>query len=60
MPKTYGITAEITRRAFMRLGAEDRDEAWAMTGRLVEEGPFKGWEEDLPEVMIEEISERMS
>jgi hypothetical protein len=55
MPKTYWITAEITRRAFLTLEAEDKDEARAMAEQLLEEGAFEGWEEDLPEVMVEEI-----
>jgi hypothetical protein len=55
MPKTYGITAEITRRAFLKLEAEDTDEARAMAEQLLEEGAFEGWEEDLPEVIVEEI-----
>jgi hypothetical protein len=55
MPKTYWITAEITRRAFLTVEAEDRDEARAMAEQLLEEGAFEGWEEDLPEVIVEEI-----
>jgi hypothetical protein len=57
MPKTYWITAEITRRAFLKLEAEDKDEARAMAEQLLEEGAFEGWEEDLPEVIVEEIPE---
>jgi hypothetical protein len=57
MPKTYWITAEITRRAFLTLEAADRDEARAMAEQLLEEGAFEGWEEDLPEVIVEEIPE---
>jgi hypothetical protein len=26
-----------------------------MAGQLLEEGAFEGWEEDLPEVIVEEI-----
>jgi hypothetical protein len=55
MPKTYWITAEITRRAFLTVEAEDRDEARAMAEQLLEEGACEGWEEDLPEVIVEEI-----
>ena len=55
MPKTYWITAEITRRAFLKLEAEDNDEARAMAEQLLEEGAFGDWEEDLPEVIVEEI-----
>jgi hypothetical protein len=55
MPKTYWITAEITRWAFLKLEAEDKDEARAMAEQLLEEGAFEGWEEDVPEVIVEEI-----
>ena len=57
MPKTSGITAEITRRAFLKLDAKDKDEARAMAEQLLEEGAFEGWEEDVPEVIVEEIPE---
>ena len=57
MPKTYWITAEITRRAFMKVEAEDKDEARTIAEQLVEEGAFEGWEEDLPELIVEEIPE---
>ena len=60
MPKTYWITAEITRRAFLTLEAEDQDEAQAMVEQLLEEGAFEGWEEDLPEVIVEEIPEGLA
>jgi hypothetical protein len=58
MPRTFWITAEITRRAFLKLEAEDKedkDEARAMAEQLLEEGALEGWEEDLPEVIVEEI-----
>ena len=57
-PKTYGITADMTRRAFLTLAAEDNDEARAMAESLVEEGAFEGWEEDLPDVMVEILKGR--
>jgi hypothetical protein len=57
MPKNYWITAEITRRAFLKIEAEDRNAARAMAEQLLEEGAFEGWEEDLPEVIVEEIPE---
>jgi hypothetical protein len=60
MPRTYRITAEITRRAFMTLEGEDRDKARAMAEQLLEEESFKGWEQDLPKVMVEEIAEGVS
>jgi hypothetical protein len=43
--KTYWITAEITRRAFLKIEAESKDEARAMAEQLLEEGAFEGWEE---------------
>lgn len=55
MPKTSWITAEITRRAFLTRDAENTDEARAMAEPRLEEGAFEGWEEDVPEVMVEEI-----
>ena len=39
MPKTYWITAEITRRAFLTREAEDRDEARATAEQLLEMRP---------------------
>jgi hypothetical protein len=58
--KTYWITAEITRRAFMKIEAENQDEARAMAEQLVEEGAFEGWEEDLPDVIVEELPEELA
>jgi hypothetical protein len=48
----------MTRRAFLTLEAEETDEARARVESLVEEDAFEGWEEDLPDVMVEEIPER--
>jgi hypothetical protein len=58
--KTYWITAEITRRAFLKIEAENQDEARAMAEQLVEEGAFEGWEEDLPDVIVEELPEELA
>jgi hypothetical protein len=58
--KKYWITAEITRRAFMKIEAESQDEARAMAEQLVEEGAFEGWEEDLPDVIVEELPEELA
>jgi hypothetical protein len=57
MPKTFWITAEMTRRAFMKPEAEEKDEARALAEQLLEEGAVEGWEEDIPEVLVEEIPE---
>jgi hypothetical protein len=58
--KTFWITAEITRRAFLNIEAESIDEARAMAEQLVEEGAFEGWEADLPDVMVEDIPEELT
>jgi len=58
--KTYWITAEITRRAFLNIEAESKDEARAMAEQLLEEGAFEGWEEDLPDVIVEELPEELT
>jgi hypothetical protein len=58
--KTYWITAEITRRAFLKIEAESKDEARAMAEQLLEEGTCEGWEEDLPDVTVEEIPEEFT
>jgi hypothetical protein len=58
--KTYWITAEITRRAFLNIEAESKDEARAMGEQLREEGALEGWEEDLPDVIVEEIPEELT
>ncbi len=51
--KTYWITAEITRRVFLNIEAESKDEALAIFA-------FEGWEEDLPDVIVEEIPEELT
>jgi hypothetical protein len=58
--KTYWITAEITRQAFLNIKSESKDEARAMAEQLREEGAFEGWEEDLPDVIVEEIPEELT
>jgi hypothetical protein len=58
--KTYWITAEITRWAFLNIEAKSKDEARAMAEQLLEEGAFEGWEEDLPDVIVEEIPEELT
>jgi hypothetical protein len=54
---TYWVTVEITRRAFLEIEADSKDEARAMADQLLEEGTFGGWEEDVPEVIVEELPE---
>ena len=58
--KTYWITAEITRRTLLNIEAERKDEARAMAEQLLEESAFEGWEEDLPDVIVEEIFEELT
>jgi len=58
--KTYWITAEITRRAFLKIEAESKDEARAMADQLLEEGAFERWEEDLPDVIVDELPEELA
>jgi hypothetical protein len=53
----YWVTVEITRRAFLEIEADSKDEARAMADQLLEEGTFGGWEEDVPEVIVEELPE---
>jgi hypothetical protein len=54
---TYWVTVEITRRAFLEIEADSKDEARAMADQLLEEGTFGGWEGDVPEVIVEELPE---
>jgi hypothetical protein len=58
--KTDWITAEITRRAFLNIEAESREEARAMAEQLAEEGAFEGWEADLPDAMVEDIPKELT
>ena len=56
MPK-YWVTIEITRSAYTEVEAESTDEARAKAEQRLEEGEMGGWEEDIPQVKIEECPE---
>jgi hypothetical protein len=56
MPK-YWVTLEITRSAYAEVEADSKDEAHAKADQLLEEGEIKGWEEDIPQIKIEELPE---
>jgi hypothetical protein len=53
----YWVTIEITRRAFLEIEADSKDEARAKADELLEDGAVEGWEEDVPEVIVEELPE---
>ena len=55
-PKYWG-TIEITRSAYAAIEADSTDEARAKADQRVEEGEIGGWEEDIPQVNIEELPE---
>jgi len=56
MPK-YWVTIEITRSAYAEVEADSMDEAHAKADQLLEEGHIRGWEEDIPQIKIEELPE---
>lgn len=56
MPK-YWVTIEITRSAYAEVETDSKDEARAKADQLLEEGEIGGWEEDIPQVKIEELPE---
>jgi hypothetical protein len=53
----YWVTIDITRRAFLAIEADSQEEARAKVQELLEESALEGWEEDLPEVTVEELPE---
>jgi hypothetical protein len=56
MPK-YWVMIEITRSAYTEIEADSTDEARAKADQLLEESGIGGWEEDIPQVKIEELPE---
>jgi hypothetical protein len=56
MPK-YRVTFEITRSAYADIEPDSKDEARAKADQLLEEGEIGGWEEDVPQIKIEELPE---
>ena len=53
----YWVTIESTRSAYAAIEADSTDEARAKAEQLLEEGEMGGWEEDIPQVNIEELPE---
>ena len=56
MPR-YWATIEITRSAFAEIEAENAEEAHEKVIELLEEGEIQGWEEDVPQIRLEELPE---
>jgi hypothetical protein len=54
---TFWVTIEITRSAYAEVEADSQDEAHAKVDQLLEGGEIKGWEEDVPQIKIEELAE---
>jgi hypothetical protein len=44
----------------LKIESESKDEARAMAEQVLEEGAFEGWEEDLPDVIVEEVPEELT
>jgi hypothetical protein len=56
MPR-YWATIEITRSAFAEAEADHAEEAHEKVIELLEEGEIQGWEEDVPQIRLEELPE---
>jgi hypothetical protein len=56
MPR-YWATIEITRSAFAEVEADHVEEAHEKAIELLEEGEIQGWEEDVPQIRLEELPE---
>ena len=56
MPK-YWATIEITRSAFAEIEADTAEQAHQRVIELLEEGEIQGWEEDVPQITLEELPE---
>ena len=56
MPR-YWATIEITRSAFAEVEADTVEEAHEKAIELLEEGEIQGWEEDVPQIRLEELPE---
>ena len=50
-------TIEITRSAYAEVEADNAEQAHERGYELLEEGEIKGWEEDIPQLMLEELPE---
>jgi hypothetical protein len=56
MPR-YWATIEITRSAYAEIEADTPDQAHEKVIELLEEGEIQGWEEDVPQIKLEELPE---
>ena len=56
MPR-YWATIEITRSAFADVEAENVEAAHEKVIELLEEGEIQGWEENVPQIRLEELPE---
>jgi hypothetical protein len=56
MPK-YWATIEITRRAYADVEADNAEQAYEKAIELLEEGAIERWEEDVPQMKLEELPE---
>jgi hypothetical protein len=56
MPR-YWATIEITRSAYAEIEADNREKAYEKVNELLEEGEIQGWEEDVPQIRLEELPE---
>ncbi len=54
---TYWATIEITRSAFAEVEAENAEEAHEKVIERLEEGEIQGWEEDVPQIRLEDLPE---
>ena len=56
MPR-YWATIEITRSAHAEIEADDPEQAHEKVIELLEESDIEGWEQDVPQIMLEELPE---
>jgi hypothetical protein len=56
MPR-YWATIEITRSGYAEVEADNAERAHEKVFELLEEGEIKGWEEDMPQIKLEELPE---
>jgi hypothetical protein len=51
------VTVEITRSAYLEVEADTLEEAREQVDALFDAGDIEGWEEDIPQITIEAITE---
>jgi hypothetical protein len=56
MPR-YWATIEITRSAYAEIEADNAEQAYEKVNELLEAGEIEGWEEDVPQITLEEPPE---